>query len=43
MILRRGLKAPAFVIVDGAPGLEKALDAFWPNVCTVRKADRSTH
>src|SRR3954468_1972672 len=35
----RGLKTPEFVIVDGAPGLEKALAALWPDVpaqrCTV--------
>jgi len=38
---RRGLKAPAFAIVDGAPGLEAALAALWPDVpvqrCTVHK------
>ena len=38
---RRGLKAPEFVIVDGAPGLEAALAALWPDVpvqrCTVHK------
>src|SRR3954464_860705 len=28
----RGLRAPEFVIVDGAPGLEKALAALWPSV-----------
>ena len=37
----RGLKTPEFVIVDGAPGLEKALAALWPDVprqrCTVHK------
>src|ERR671932_507456 len=37
----RGLKTPEFVIVDGAPGLEKALTALWPDVptqrCTVHK------
>src|SRR3954466_9366164 len=37
----RGLRTPAFVIVDGAPGLEKALAALWPDVptqrCTVHK------
>jgi len=26
----RGLRAPAFVIVDGAPGLEAALAELWP-------------
>ena len=38
---RRGLKTPEFVIVDGAPGLEAALAALWPDVpvqrCTVHK------
>jgi transposase-like protein len=37
----RGLKAPDFIIVDGAPGLEAALAALWPDVpvqrCTVHK------
>ena len=37
----RGLKAPAFVIVDGAPGLEAALAELWPDApvqrCTVHK------
>ena len=37
----RGLRTPEFVIVDGAPGLEKALAALWPDVpaqrCTVHK------
>jgi transposase-like protein len=40
-LVARGLKAPEFVIVDGAPGLEKALTALWPDVpaqrCTVHK------
>ena len=38
---RRGLKAPSFIIVDGAPGLEAVLAALWPDVpgqrCTVHK------
>jgi putative transposase len=38
---RRGLEAPEFIIVDGAPGLEAALAALWPDVpvqrCTVHK------
>jgi len=38
---RRGLKAPSFIIVDGAPGLEAALAALWPDIpvqrCTVHK------
>jgi transposase-like protein len=37
----RGLKAPEFIIVDGAPGLEGALAALWPDApvqrCTVHK------
>ena len=38
---RRGLSAPEFVIVDGAPGLDAALTALWPDApvqrCTVHK------
>ena len=38
-LIARGLRTPAFVIVDGAPGLEKALSALWPDLpaqrCTV--------
>ena len=38
---RRGLSAPEFLIVDGAPGLEAALAALWPDAplqrCTVHK------
>jgi transposase-like protein len=37
----RPLKTPELVIVDGAPGLEKALAALWSDVliqrCTVHK------
>ena len=37
----RGLKLPEFIIVDGAPGLEAALAALWPDApvqrCTVHK------
>src|SRR4051812_41763956 len=40
-LVGRGLRPPEFVIVDGAPGLEKALAALWPDVpaqrCTVHK------
>src|ERR1700719_904620 len=40
-LVNRGLKTPALVIVDGAPGLEKALAALWSDVlvqrCTVHK------
>src|SRR5271170_2050428 len=30
-LVKRGLKTPELVIVDGAPGLEKALAALWSN------------
>jgi len=37
----RGLRAPEFIIVDGAPGLEAALAELWPDApvqrCTVHK------
>jgi putative transposase len=40
-LVRRGLKTPELVIVDGAPGLEKALAALWQDIliqrCTVHK------
>jgi putative transposase len=40
-LTRRGLARPALAIVDGAPGLEKALVALWPDLalqrCTVHK------
>src|SRR5215204_2690485 len=40
-LIRRGLRRPEFLIVDGAPGLEKALAAVWDGVptqrCTVHK------
>jgi putative transposase len=40
-LVARGLRAPAFLIVDGAAGLERALAALWPEVptqrCTVHK------
>ena len=40
-LVRRGLPTPELVVVDGAPGLEKALAALWPDVavqrCTVHK------
>jgi putative transposase len=40
-LVGRGLRTPEFVIVDGAPGLEGALAALWPDVptqrCTVHK------
>src|SRR6202158_4729367 len=38
---RRGVRTPELVVVDGAPGLEKALAALWPDMavqrCTVHK------
>ncbi len=40
-LIGRGLRTPELVVVDGAPGLEKALAALWPDVavqrCTVHK------
>jgi len=40
-LIARGLRRPHFLIVDGAPGLEKALAAIWDGVptqrCTVHK------
>jgi len=40
-LIARGLRRPQFLIVDGAPGLEKALAAIWNGVptqrCTVHK------
>ena len=40
-LVKRGLRTPELVIADGAPGLEKALAALWPDVlvqrCTVHK------
>ncbi|MGP0057691.1 MAG: IS256 family transposase [Beijerinckiaceae bacterium] len=40
-LVKRGLRTPELVIVDGAPGLEKALAALWSNIliqrCTVHK------
>ena len=40
-LIRRGLRSPEFLIVDGAPGLEKAIAAVWDGVpvqrCTVHK------
>jgi putative transposase len=40
-LIARGLRAPTFLIVDGAAGLERALAALWPAVpaqrCTVHK------
>jgi transposase-like protein len=40
-LIGRGLRRPEFLIVDGAPGLEKAIAAVWDGVpvqrCTVHK------
>jgi transposase-like protein len=40
-LVARGLPTPAFLITDGAAGLERALAALWPDVpaqrCTVHK------
>jgi putative transposase len=40
-LVKRGLRRPELVIVDGAPGLEKALAALWSDIavqrCTVHK------
>jgi putative transposase len=40
-LIRRGLRPPEFLIVDGAPGLDKAIAAAWDGVpvqrCTVHK------
>ena len=40
-LVARGLRRPEFLLVDGAPGLEKALTAIWGGVptqrCTVHK------
>jgi putative transposase len=40
-LIRRGLRRPEFLIVDGAPGLDKAIAAVWDDVpvqrCTVHK------
>ena len=40
-LIKRGLRRPAFLIVDGAPGLDKAIAAVWDGVpvqrCTVHK------
>ena len=40
-LITRGLRRPEFLIVDGAPGLEKAIAAVWGGVpvqrCTVHK------
>ena len=35
--MARGLRAPELVIVDGAPGLDKALAALWPQAPVQRR------
>ena len=35
-LVRRGLPTPELIIADGAPGLEKALAALWPDVAIQR-------
>src|SRR4051812_7371158 len=40
-LMARGLRTPEFVIVDGAPGLEKALAALWPDVPAQRCTDHT--
>ena len=46
-LVKRGLKMPELVIGDGAPGLEKALAALWPEIlvqrCTVHKHRKAVH
>jgi len=41
-LVRRGLPTPELVIVDGAPGLEKALAALWPATAVQRCTVHST-
>ena len=36
-LVKRGLKTPELVIVDGAPGLEKALAALWSDMPVQRR------
>ena len=40
-LIKRGLRRPEFLIVEGAPGLDKAIAAVWDGVavqcCTVHK------
>jgi putative transposase len=42
-LIKRGLRRPEFLIVDGAPGLDKAIAAVWDGVpvqrCTVHYAE----
>jgi transposase-like protein len=42
-LIGRGLRRPQFLLVDGAPGLDKAIAAVWDGVpvqrCTVHYAE----
>jgi hypothetical protein len=42
-LVKRGLRRPEFLIVDGAPGLDKAIASVWDGVpvqrCIVREND----
>ena len=46
-LIKRGLRQPEFLIVDGAPGLDKAIAAVWDGVpvqrCTVHKHRNLSH
>jgi transposase-like protein len=46
-LLKRGLRRPELLIVDGAPGLDKAIAAVWDSVpvqrCTVHKHNLFAH
>src|SRR5580692_5798594 len=35
-LVRRGLRTPELVVIDGAPGLEKAVAALWPDMAVQR-------
>src|ERR1700720_2033443 len=40
-LIKRGLRRPEFLIVDGAPGLEKAIAAVWDGVPVQRCTERT--
>jgi hypothetical protein len=40
-LITRGLRRPEFLIVDGAPGLEKAIAAVWDGYDSIRKLNSS--
>ena len=46
-LINRGLRRPEFLIVDGAPGLDKAIASVWDGVpvqrCTVHKHGTCSH